>query len=306
MKFVGVFLISLALIAYVQASGGSGHGNNNDDDDDDVYKTNDYWCKASRVFNKRNQFQVESAGIWNQSIAYHIPFNPAAPNQFLYAGSAQYFQINSYDRSQCRFVSVQIWPSCVNPFSPAVFPEGLYFQSVAQKIVIDRQNPTAFQKYDVDYITPAVPIVPAQNTNKWVSIGVGPAIANTVFRVDENGDVTDEVVYAESIVVLPADNPSSLRRRVYVPATLSATEITAIAPFDSREIPALPAPFNTMTARYLSGNLALSYLQSCDGGLTWIVAASSSACNQCSSSDATALCAPTYYLPFTTSNPCST
>lgn len=275
---------------------------------------NDRWCNPNLpCFQQSNAVQLKNTGNWSQSISYLLPLNLSNPGDFTYTASSSYFQVNSYDQPNCRFLSVQGWPSCPGPLQQAVFPNGLYLQTVAQKIVIDRNDPSAPQRYEVDYITPAVPIVPAQNTNKWVSVAVGPStLANSVYRVVD-GEVTEEVVYTETITVTRTGTPDAPGHRFYLTGTIGGTALTAIAPFDSAGMKELPTPYDTLIQQYIDGHVQLSYLRSCDSGATWTL----SNCRQCGSSAARSPCVPcvspeqelcvsTYYLPFPASaDPCA-
>lgn len=270
-----------------------------------------YCNPNTQFFQNRNGFQVRSAGNWSQSISYLIPgFVPGQetnPGAFCYAGSAKYYQTNYYDRPSCGFVSIQAWPNCVGPISLANFPNGVYLQTVQQDIIIPDCS-SELQQYDVYYLTPAVPIVPAQNTNAWTSVAVDPyLLANVVHQKTPSGQVTSEVVYAETIFSTKDTFP---KQRIYLPGTVSGTTLTAIAPFYSNEIANLPAPYDAMVSQYRNGQVRLSYFSSCDG-YNWAL----SNCRQCGSGSRTQCaacpggaplqCVSSYYLPFPAgNNPC--
>ncbi len=272
-----------------------------------------WWCNAnSDLFQERNGFQVKSVGNWSQTVSYLAAVDPSNPGYFRYIQQSRYFQVNSYDQRNCRFLSVQGWPSCQGPLTQAVFPDGLYLQTVAQPLVIDRSNPTAAQQYNPTYLTPAVPIVPAQDKNKWVSIAMGSgAISNIVYEIVDN-EVTDQVVYMETISVVRNPTLDEPGHRVYLPGVVVGEAITAIAPFDSVGVTERPAPYDVMIDLYIDGHVPLSYMRSCDAGATWAL----SNCNTCGArriqtpcaaceNPAQELCLSTYYMPFPSGqNPC--
>ena len=304
MRVFVLTFVFLGIVGIVIAGNGRGHGGTTDDDDDNDSYGDSHWCKpATTVFNTRNGFQVRSAGNWSQSISYLLPLDPSQPGVFTYVGGAQYYQTNSYDSRNCQFVSVQAWPSCTGPASP--FPSGLYLQTVLQKIIIDRSNPTALQQYNVVYATPAVPVVTGFPAASWTSVGVTPySIANTVLALDSSGHPTDQVLYLESIEVLPDGN------RRYLPATSSSTTFTAIAPFVSEKIVNLPDAYAASVSAYIHGSVPLTYFRSCDSGASWVI----SNCNQCGVGHVSCAacpgsvapqCVSSYYVPFADSNnPC--
>jgi hypothetical protein len=205
----------------------------------------DRWCNpAFPFFQQRNAFQLGSVGNWSQTISFLLPLNPSNPGDFTYVGGLNYFQINYYNRSRCGFLSVQLWPN----FDPTVFPTGVYFQTVAQDIIVNRLQPACLQQYDVYYLTPPVPVVPNQASNTWTSVNLDDAtLCNSVLV---NGTSTPS--YIECITVIEPNV-----KRLYLPGTVDNGQLSAIAPFVSIGVPALPAPYNSMAVQYMNGQVPL-------------------------------------------------
>lgn len=253
-----------------------------------------HWCNPySQEFNARNGFFVQSAGNWSQQLAFNVVENIETPSVFTYVIGTQYYQRNYYDQERCRFLSSEVWTICPNA-EPSIswFPPGLYFRTVAHDIIIDRANPTSFQRYKVKSLTPPLPFDLLLPDASWTSTSIPPASLVSVATDPSSGVITS----TETISVLPDDT------RAYV-STIFTGEFWTSSLFVfnddtiSEAIDAIPSPYDVYLNQFINGDISLVYLRSCDGGESWDVGSYPSYCYGCSE-EVVPMCKSAYYLDY--------